>query len=207
VIHRASHLLEERLFDSYLAERGGDPIDPPVAEHLGDCPSCSRRYAELAAFMDHLRRDGDAEADAIFTPERLRLQQQQIIRRIAAVGRPARVLSFPGRIVRRTIDASATRPAPRWVAAAAAAGLFIGVAVGASFQWTSQPQGRPRFISDANRSSRLTPVATRGNGTPDVAADDAFLSDLEIALERPHTRELQAFDALTPHVREIRDQR
>lgn len=207
MIHRACHLQEERLFDSYLTERGGEPLDPPVAEHLADCAACGSRYAELAAFMDALRRDGDAEADAIFTPERLRLQHQQILRRMALVGRPARVLSFPGRIVRRTINASTARTAPRWVAAAAAAGLFIGVAVGASFQWSSQAQGRQRFLSDAGRAPRLTPVATRGSGPVDVAADDAFLSDLELALERPHTRELQAFDALTPHLREIRDQR
>jgi hypothetical protein len=207
VITRPHHLQEERLFDSYLAERGGEPIDPPVAEHLADCPSCGTRYAELTAFMDGLRRDGEAEADAIFTPERLRLQQQQIVRRMALVGRPARVLSFPGRIVRRTIEASNARTAPRWIAAAAAAGLFIGVAVGASFQWRSQQQGRQSFLTDAARTQRLGPVATRGTGQPDVATDDAFLSDLEIALERPHTRELQAFDALTPHLREIRDQR
>jgi hypothetical protein len=54
---------------------------------------------------------------------------------------------------------------------------------------------------------RLRPVATQGREPVDVAADDAFLSELELALERPHTRELLAFDALTPHVREIRDQR
>jgi anti-sigma factor RsiW len=207
VIHRAHHLPEERLFDSYLAERGGAPLDPPVAEHLADCAACGTRYAELTSFMDTLRRDGDAEADAIFTPEHLRLQQEQISRRIALVGRPARVLSFPGRIVRRTIDASTSRTAPRWVAAAA--GLFVGIAVGASFQWRSQLDGRRSFLSDASRArtQRLTPIATRGTVPPDVASDDAFLSDLEIALERPHTRELLAFDALTPHVREIRDQR
>ena len=209
MIHRAHHLQEERLFDSYLAERGGAPIDPPVAEHLADCAACGARYAELTTFMDALRRDGDAEADAIFTPERLRLQQQQIARRIACVGRPARVLSFPGRIVRRTIDASVSRSAPRWVAAAAAAGLFVGVAVGASFQWRAQLQSRQGFLADAGRArvQRLAPVATRGSGPAEVASDDAILSDLELALERPHTRELQAFDALTPHVREIRDQR
>ena len=209
MIHRAHHLPEERLFDSYLAERGGAPLDPPVAEHLADCAACGTRYAELASFMDTLRRDGDAEADAIFTPERLRQQQQQISRRMALVGRPARVLSFPGRIVRRTIDASTSRTAPRWVAAAAAAGLFVGIAVGASFQWRSQLEGRRTFLNDASRArtQRLTPVATRGTVPADVASDDAFLSDLEIALERPHTRELVAFDALTPHVREIRNQR
>jgi anti-sigma factor RsiW len=208
-MQRAHHLPEERLFDSYLAERGGTPMDPPVAEHLADCSACGARYAELTAFMDGLRRDGDAEADAIFTPERLRLQQQQIAHRIAVVGRPARILSFPGRIVRRTIDASTSRTAPRWIAAAAAAGLFVGVAVGASFQWRAQFQGRQPLVTDTARARapRLTPVATRGSGAPEAASDDAFLSDLELALERPHTRELQAFDALTPHVREIRDQR
>jgi anti-sigma factor RsiW len=209
VIHRAHHLLEERLFDSYMAERGGEPIDPPVAEHLADCPSCGTRYAELTTFMDTLRRDGDAEADAIFTPERLRIQQQQIARRLAHAGRPARVLSFPGRIVRRTIDASTSRSAPRWIAAAAAAGLFIGVAVGASFQWRSQAESRQTFFADSSRARapRTTPVAARGSSPAEAAADDAFLSDLEVALERPHTRELLAFDAFTPHVREIRDQR
>jgi hypothetical protein len=206
VITRAHHLAEERLFDSYLAERSGQPIDPPVAEHLADCDACGARYAGLSRFMDGLRRDGEAEADAIFTPERLRVQQQQIARRIALVGRPARVLSFPGRIVRRTINASTSRTAPRWAAAAAAAGLFIGVAVGASFQWRSQLTKRQGFVTDTAHA-RLSPVATRGSGPAELASDDAFLSDLEIALERPHTRELQAFEALTPHVREIRDTR
>src|SRR5262249_41982451 len=114
---RGRHLQEERLFDSYLAERDGAPLDPPVAEHLADCRACSARYAELSSFMNALRHDGDAEADAIFTPERLRAQQQQIARRIAQVGRPARVLSFPSRIVRSTLSASSARPASRWVAA------------------------------------------------------------------------------------------
>ena len=49
-------------------------------------------------------------------------------------------------------------------------------------------------------------IPAAGGGPADVAADDAFLSELEIALERPRTRELQAFDTFTPHVREIRVQ-
>jgi len=209
---RVRHLTEERLFDFYLAERTDDPVDPPAAEHLADCEPCSARYTELVALMDTVRREGEAEADAIFTADRLRGQQQQIAKRIALVGRPARILSFPGRIVRRTLSASSTRTAPRWVAAAAAAGLFVGVAVGASYQFR---WGAPPYRSAASylvtgaanqRAARLTPVATRGSGQPDIAADDAFLSDLEIALDRPRTRELVAFDDFTPHVREIRDQ-
>jgi len=47
-------------------------------------------------------------------------------------------------------------------------------------------------------------VAARGIGAaPATADEDAFLSDLEVALARPRTRELQPFDALTPHVRDI----
>jgi len=210
VIHRAHHLQDERLLDSYLAERHGGPVDPPIAEHLADCESCGARYAELTAFMDTLRRVGDAEADAIFTSDRLRSQRQQIARRIEHAGRPARVISFPGRLVRRTINASTARTAPRWIAAAAAAGLFIGAALGASYQWSAHGRGGEPFIGldpGTARSARLAPGATRGTNPADVAADDAFLSDLEIALERPHTLELQAFDALTPHVREIRDRR
>ncbi|MBI3490940.1 MAG: hypothetical protein HY047_03995 [Acidobacteria bacterium] len=208
MITRARHLHDDRLVDCYLAERHGEALDPPVAEHLSDCESCGARYLALSQFMDALRDEADAETDALFTPERLRAQQQQIARRLAGVGRPARVISFPRRIVRRTITASTSRMAPRWVAATAAAGLFVGVALGAGYEWGARVRtGWQGFAatSGITRPPRVTPIPTRVAAPPDVA-DDAFLSELEIALERPHTRELQAFDAFTPHVREISDQ-
>jgi anti-sigma factor RsiW len=196
------HVQDERLLDAYLAARHCEPIDPPVAEHLADCGACGARYQELALIMDALRAEGGAEADAVFTPERLRQQHQQIARRIEQVGRAARIISFPGQFVRRTMTSSSSSPAaPRWVAAAAVAGLFIGVALGASYGWGAH--GARALPGDM----RLRPVATQGTDPVDVAADDAFLSELELALARPHTRELLAFDALTPHVREIRDNR
>jgi len=192
-----AHLPEERLFDCYLAQRSGETIDPRMADHLSDCEACAARYADLARFMDDLCEDGACEADALFTPERLRAQQQQIARRLEQVGRRARVISFPGQLVRRTMTAPGSHSAPRWVAAAAAAGLFVGVAVGAGYRFGSHPVGLEQTLA------RQAPLPARGLNPAQLSADDAFLSDLEVALERPHTRELIAFDALTPHVREV----
>jgi hypothetical protein len=213
VIHRAHHLHDDHLFDCYLAERAGAPADLPSAEHLAECEACAARYADMASFMETLRAEGLAEADAVFTLDALRTQQQHVARRIELAGRHARVLSFPGRVVQRTMTASASHAAPRWVAAAAAAGLFIGIAVGASYEYQSRPRsadGRLR-ARDARtgegEAAHLAPTVTRTAAPPEAGADDAFLSELELALERPRTRELVAFDALTPHVREVRDER
>jgi anti-sigma factor RsiW len=213
VKHHA-HLIEERLFDCYLAERGSEPIDPRLAEHLADCEACAARYADLAAFMDALHDEGVAETNDAFTPERLRAQQQQIARRLEHIGHPAKVLSFPRRFVSGTIRPASAHPTPRWLAATAAAGLFIGVAVGASYNFNGSfrqsaqraDTGPIARHSSANRLSTPTPtyvVATDGRVPVAVASDDAVLSDLETAMERPHTRALMVFDALTPHVREV----
>ena len=200
------HLQEERLLDCYVAERRSDAIDPPLAEHLADCETCALRYAELTLFMDSVRTEVAAEADAVLTPERLRAQQQQIARRLEHVGRAARILSFPTQFVRRTMmTASTGRTAPRWIAAAAAAGLFVGVALGASYQLTSRPRMvAPSLARQTAVAPHLPPGASRGADRVETGADEAFLTDLELALERPHTRELVAFDAFTPHVREVR---
>src|SRR5262245_12656637 len=151
---RAHHLHDDRLFDCYLAQRLGETADPPAAEHLADCEDCARRYAELAHVMDAVRADGDADAEAAFTADRLRAQQQQIARRLEAISRPARVLSFPGRVVQGTIRASTMR-SPRWTAAAAAAGLFLGIALGASYEWEWQPRGASPAMAVR---SRVAPV-------------------------------------------------
>ena len=208
IVH-AHHLNDERLLDRYLAERGGEMPDPPVAEHLADCHECAARYDDLAGFLDGVRAEADADTDAVFPAEHLRVQHQQIARRLEQVGRAARVISFPGHFVSRHMSVSRARSVTRWIYAAAAAGLVFGVGLGAmgvgalyDSAWRPVPHARP-FA--APRPVHLAPVATHGAQPAPDAADDAFLSDLELALERPPTRELQPFDALTPHVREITD--
>lgn len=212
MIGRARHLHEDRLFECYLTGRTGEPADPHVAEHLADCDVCAGRYIEIVRFMDEISAQADAETDAVFTPEQLRAQEQQIARRIEHIGHAARVISFPRPFSSdrpRASTPSHTRS--RWIATAAASGLFIGVALGASFEWQrhmgngGEGVAAPRPIDAPARLIPTLPVASDGNTpSPDVAADDAFLSDLDVRGERPQTRELMLIDALTPHVREIR---
>ena len=206
MIHRARHLTERRLFDCYLTERDGDRMDPRAADHLSDCRSCSARYADLTRFMDGLADAADADSDAAFTSERLRAQRQQILTRIQQVGRAPRVIEFPVRSMRQ-LRPSAAQGLTRWVYAAAAAGLVVGVGLGAVYEsdWRAiRSNGRPTVHQLAMRPRGTSIGAVRMQPVADTA-DDAFLSDLEVALERPHTRSLQAMDALTPHVRDLTD--
>ena len=205
--NRGHHLEEERLFDSYLAVRGGQILDPPVAEHLTDCDACGERYAELTQFMESLNAEARVEADAIFTPERLRVQRQQITRKLEHLGHPARVITFPGRAARPYVGSSASRPGRRWIAAAAAAGLFVGVGTGFFFDWERAPGRRTGGVMA--RQTVLTAPAGRVAGEIEFARPDpsdeirAFLTELELAGEKPRIQVLSAVDALTPHVREI----
>jgi hypothetical protein len=202
---RRQHLREDILFESYLASRCGDPLDPPVAEHLTDCSECGLRYAELTQFMDALSEGAITGADAVFTPDRLRAQQEQIARRLEHLGHPARVITFPGQTSNPRSGRTVPRLARRWVAASLAAGLFIGVSTGLFLNWGAS-RGVPlrRAGTVARQAVQIAPSARTELSRPDVfEADDVFLSELELAGDRPRIRELSAVDALTPHVREI----
>jgi hypothetical protein len=207
VIVNSGHLKDEQIFECYVADRTGEAVHPRSADHLAVCQKCAARYEELVGFMVGVREDAEAESDERFPAERLLAQQQQILRRIEHVNRSARVITFPGRDAgggsRSTVPLT-----PRWLAAAAAAGLFIGLAVGGYFG--SERLQRSTEVRSAQAAPAMSvqqtkpAAAVRVNGTePASPDDDAFMAQLEMALARPRTRELQPFDALTPHVRDI----
>lgn len=208
MIGRSAHLHDERLVECYFSDRGGERLDPPSVEHLADCESCGMRYAELVTFLDDMRAVSDAETDAVFTSERLRHQQEHILRRLEHASHSARVISFPGQSSGHP-TAVAGLVAPRWLAAAAAAGLFVGVAVGGTLLHPGFDRSATsmRVANSQTASARLAPspvvLVNAPASVSDNIDDDAFLMQLEFALERPHTQELQPFDALTPHVREV----
>ena len=199
----SGHLNDDHLFECYVARHTGAAIDPRAADHLSDCDACMTRYDEFAAFMDGLREHAEVETDEQFPTERLIAQQQQILRRLVQVHRSARVITFPGQ------DAGGATRSPRlsarWLAAAAAAGLFIGVAVGgylAPDHLHRLPRVRQTQVAPAMRV-QPTPAVLVSSPQVEVPDDDAFLIELELALAGPRTRELQPFDALTPHVQDI----
>jgi hypothetical protein len=104
--------------------------------------------------------------------------------------------------------------ATRWIAGAAAAGLFVGVAAGTFFDFSTRLEFGIRGRRSATQAdmrqgggpaiaTHLAPVPSAMTATRGMEADDAFMSALDLALDRPHISELVAFDALTPHVREL----
>lgn len=196
-----NHPNDERLFDCYFTSRMGEPADPRTAEHLADCGECAARYHDLTAFMAEVRAEADAEVDELFRPEVMQRQREQILERLSHVHRTARVIAFPAG------QAAGTTPTPgripsRWLAGAAAAGLFIGVALGGFFGTgtlrRSLVPAPPTLSAPAPSSS--APALSAAAELPD---DDAFLMELETALTSPQLGELQPFEAFTPHVREI----
>jgi anti-sigma factor RsiW len=196
-----AHLSDERLAECFFNERCGESPDLALLEHLADCPSCGERYERVSTMLSDIREVADAETDAEFTPELLARQQQQILTRLEGVNRPARVLSFPA--PEKPVEPrEATRLTTRWIAGAAAAGLFIGFAVGG---YVGPEPARSSAAATPPMSVQRAanqPAVMVGATVSDTTDDEQFLQELDLALTRSYARELQPFDALTPHVRE-----
>jgi len=199
----------KRLVQGHLSEREMMAAwqEGRLSAHLDACVACQDRYVELLSFLDRQRLAALDAADDAFTPDRLAAQKSQVLRRLENLARPVRVLAFPHQ---RRVAPSVNRAGRRWVAVAAAAGLIIGLAAGLAVNvhpfgsdfaqrgsFTRASNGRP----DARAESASGP---RVQTTPDrLVTDEAFLTELEAALDGPRVEELAALDALTPRVRDV----
>lgn len=204
MIKLGDHLHDDHLNECYLIERSGEQLDPRDADHLAECSACHDRYDSFADFMDEVREAGTAEADAVFGDDRLAEQHASIIRRLESLTGHGRVISFPGHAPQQVAQ-TPTRIASRWLVASAAAGLIVGIGLGGMIASPAKT-GAPATARTAYPAPGATQPAVRTSiSAPAVDSldDDRFLRDLEVALSRPHTRELLPIDAWTPHVREI----
>jgi hypothetical protein len=138
----------------------------------------SHELAATAGLLDEIAVTATREADAVFTPERLARQQARILQRLEQDGRPGRVIAFPGHPQEGA--APRVRPATRWIAAAAAAGLLVGLLAG---HLAHDLPGRTAPPANALRATDAPPTTLHAVAT--TFSEDEFLGQLEMAADRP----------------------
>jgi hypothetical protein len=197
------HPADDRLIALYFGDEGaGADQGRAVRQHLHGCEACTWRYTELTAPLERLRQDAASEADEVFTPARLDRQRSAILDRLDGAAPESRIIRFPSASTR--LDRSVMRrPLARWVAAAAAAGLLIGVMAGRLFEFGSPAVGSPVPMA---RSAHAVISAPAGavSDSPLAAAfegDEIALSEIDQAVHTQQIAALSALDEMTPHFR------
>lgn len=191
------HVSDADLTSVWADARLGAPVQGPAAVHVRDCSACRARLTALSAWLEGLRADARQEAEEAFPRERLAAQQAQIMRRLEALERPAKVLAFP-RFTRAISVPHAG--GQRWIAAAAVAGVVVGIALGQVFDirriTLDRAAARPTEIArTAAPSERL------GIQRISAVSDEDFLYSAEPAAGLV-PESLRSLHEITPSARE-----
>ena len=196
------------LDDDAFAEIWADATasgQPHAHQHLAGCAPCRARYASFVGWLDGIHADGREEADEAFPPDRLALQQAQVLRRLEALERPARVIAFPK--FSRPVT-STQGNAQRWVAGAAAAGLLIGLAAGQFVDIRDAFGGGrgTRIVPQATQTARV--IAPPANAPVVTPASATTVSDEQIFFgegsEAEGVSAILPMDNITPRARDER---
>jgi hypothetical protein len=212
--NQRKHVREHVLADAAIQLMNGASPDwkPSVQTHLERCDRCAARLDELRTIMSTEREDAMAAADAAFPESRLRAQRSAILARLEQARAGSRVLDFPTFPATRTWMTRRDRPAMRWLAGAAAAGLLVGLGAGQAVFTGHQL----RFHSAAAPTAAggpWTPARWISSGTTDTphiervsgASEEAFLSDMELVLNKRRNAALRALDeSLAPNAKDRR---
>jgi hypothetical protein len=188
------HLTDDRLIEMCLA----GSIATGDQHHLVACAACESRRVELTTMLAEVDAAATAAADAAFPEERLVRQQARILHRLEQDGRPGRVIAFPATHASEALSLR-TRPTTRWVAAAAAAGLVVGLVAGHMVH--DFPVGARHAVT---QSARQQPTGTVLRGAAGVITDEEFLGEVEAAIDSSGPAALRPIDALTPRAWEVR---
>jgi hypothetical protein len=189
---RSAHVGDDRLIEICVA----GSVTPLEQVHLEGCDACAGRRTRLERFLFEVHEGAAAEADAAFSDERLAAQRARILHRVEQDGRPARVIAFPASASadQRPLRA---RPAARWIAGAAAAGLTLGLLAGhlahdlPNFRGASRSAPGVAAVSDAAARPGLRMATVSMN-------EDEFLGEVEDALDGPSLPVLRPLNDLTP---------
>lgn len=220
------HPSRDRLLEAAFGETG-TPAALATARHLRRCAPCTRRARDLRTFLGTLADAAGASFDEVFPPARLQAQRTRIDHRLAqAAGRvePARVLAFPFR--RRRPERRAHLDPRRWVVAAAAVGLALGMVSGqlVHFYLYPAPGSETGVTLGAGAGDGVdgtldiagtielppAPADPTAPATPltlsefeQVMTEATFFDTLDVALIDLPVAELESIDALTPHVGDL----
>jgi hypothetical protein len=198
------HPADDRLVAVYFGDEAASADDRrAVRQHLHGCETCTWRYTELSAPLERLRQDAASEADEAFSPARLEAQRTRIMERLEGTADSSRVIPFP--TTQPRLDRAVMhRPVTRWVAAAAAAGVIVGLMAGRVYEWA------PRLaVGHAAPMAQATQPAAIGTpqtvtDSPSVEAregDELMLSEIDAAVRTQRIAALSALDEMTPHLR------
>jgi hypothetical protein len=177
---------------------GAAESDLPAESHLRTCGECRARYSGFTTWLDTTRADAHAEADEVFTYERLATQQGQIFRRLESLEHPARIIAFPRFARPISVQPGGRR---RWIAAAAAVGLITGVGLGQVLDFSSQP----RQVEILSQIRPAAPLVEPAGAVPAAApaTDETFLYEPEVTSSQARVPDsLQYLNAITPGARD-----
>ena len=156
--------------------------------HLRECAECRLRFASFTSWLDELRIGAITEAEQAIPADRLAAQHAQILRRLEAGERPARVIAFPKKRLETQQPISNTR----WMAGVAAAAFIAGIGLGQMFNLPlTAPPDRVVESQPADLSG-IVPVAAAFN-------HEAAMEELEAA-STPRYEALRAYETFTPRV-------
>ena len=164
-----------------------------ASAHAVRCAACSARIVETRALLTRMTGAAEAVFDAAISPPRLASQRRRILRRLermAAGPCPARILRFPA-VGPPTMRHAGT--VQRWVAAAAVAGVMIGMALvqpGDMRRMRPEPEAAVAVAADTGSASRQSTLA-----------DEQLMRELEAALATRRVPPLVALDEMTPRLR------
>jgi hypothetical protein len=159
--------------------------------HLAACPRCRSERDRLRAGLAAVVAGATAAADHALPATTLERQRQSIRQRIGRLSAGARLLPFPVAAAARPVEP--VRADRRWIAAAAVAGLLVGVGVERLQHGLDGPAGAP-----GGSAAEATQRAAAEAFTAEPWRDDPLLSDVDAVLTRETRPEFEALDGLTP---------
>ena len=190
-IKRGAHVSDERLVE-LCVDRTSTPGEDA---HFVRCDACAGRRSRLELLLREMHDAATSEADAAFPEDRLATQRARILQRIEQNGRPARVIAFPA-AEPSDLRPLRARPAARWIAGAAAAGLAMGLLLG-HLSHDLPTFGRPSRTAIVGTASR--PASQPALRVVNASAnDEEFLGEIETAVHGPRLIALRPLNDLTP---------